>query len=83
MRRALVYILLLGVLTGAVLGIAVFGLPLPAEDNAAEPHSLSALILSLGIGLADAALIGGALAILLLLALAITDLRRHARNRRA
>lgn len=82
MRRSLFYILLLGILTGTVLGIATFGLPLPAEDMAPEPRSFQALILSMGVGLADATLAAGGLAILVLLAIAVADLRRHARNRR-
>ena len=82
MRRSLFYILLLGILTGTVLGIGTFGLPLPAVESAPEPRSLQALIFSMGIGLADATLAAGGLAILILLAIAIADLRRHARNRR-
>ncbi len=82
MRRALLHVLLLGIVTGIVLGIAVFGLPLPAEEHGPEPHSLHAFILSLGIGLGDATLAAGLLAILVLAIIALADLRRHARNRR-
>lgn len=80
MRRAVAYVVLLGLLSGAVTGIAVFGLPLAAEDAAAAPPAFTALVLGHGLGLADAAMLAvGALAALVLL-VALADLWRTDRR---
>ncbi len=83
MRRALVYVVLLGLVTGLVAGVAAHGLPLAAEGEAALPPALAGLLLDRGIGLADvAAGLGGAVLVVLALA-ALLDLRRAGRARRA
>jgi hypothetical protein len=84
MRRALVYAVLLGLLTGLVAGAAAFGLPPTAEAGvAALPPALTGLLLERGIGPAGAAAaLGGALLAVLAL-VALLDLRRAARARRA
>ena len=80
MRRAVAYVILLGLLSGVIAGVAAFGLPLAAEDAAAAPPVLTALVLGHGLGLADAAMLAvGALAALVLL-VALTDLWRTARR---
>jgi len=79
-RRAVAYVVLLGLLSGAVTGIAVFGLPLAAEDAAAAPPLLTAFVLGHGVALADAAMLAvGALAALVLL-VALADLWRTDRR---
>lgn len=80
MRRAVAYVVLLGLLSGTLAGVAAFGLPLPAEDAAAAPPALTTFVLSRGLGLADAAMLAvGALAALVLL-VALADLWRTDRR---
>jgi hypothetical protein len=80
MRRAVAYVILLGLLSGVIAGVAAFGLPLAAEDVAGAPPALTAVVLGRGLGLADAAMLAvGALAALVLL-VALTDLWRTARR---
>ena len=80
MRRAVAYVVLLGLLSGALAGVAAFGLPLAAEDAAGAPPVLTALVLGHGLGLADAAMLAvGALAALVLL-VALADLWRTDRR---
>jgi hypothetical protein len=85
MGRALVYVVLLGLVTGLVAGVAAFGLPLAAEGEVAValPPAVAGLLLDHGIGLAAAATaLGGALLAVLAL-VALLDLRRAGRVRRA
>ncbi len=80
MRRAVAYVVLLGLLSGALAGVAAVGLPLAAEDAAGAPPVLTALVLGHGLGLADAAMLAvGALAALVLL-VALADLWRTDRR---
>jgi hypothetical protein len=82
MRRAVVYVVLLGLLSGVAAGVAAFGLPLAAEDVAGAPPAVTAFVLAHGLGLADAAVMAvGALAALVLL-VALLDLWRSARRAR-
>ena len=81
MRRALVYIVLLGALSGAVAGVAAFGLPLAAEDLAQAPPALTTFVLARGLGLADAATAAGGALTALVLLVALLDLWRTARAR--
>ena len=80
MRRAVAYVVLLGLLSGTLAGVAAFGLPLAAEDVAGAPPALTAFVLGHGVGLAEAAMLAvGALAALVLL-VALADLWRTARR---
>lgn len=80
MRRAVAYVLLLGLLSGVAAGVAAFGLPLAAEDAAGAPPAATAFVLDHGLGLADAAMLAvGALAALVLL-VALADLWWTARR---
>jgi hypothetical protein len=81
MRRAMVYVVLLGTLTGLVAGTAAFGLPLPGEVMGAAPRALTAALLDRGIALSDAATAVGGAALTLLALVALVDLRRVARAR--
>jgi hypothetical protein len=81
MRRVLAYIVLLGALSGTVAGVAVFGLPLAAEDLAQAPPALGAFVLGRGLGLADAAMAAGGALTALVLLVAVLDLWRTTRAR--
>ena len=80
MRRAVAYVVLLGLLSGTLAGSRPSACRWRAEDAAGAPPVLTALVLGHGLGLADAAMLAvGALAALVLL-VALADLWRTARR---
>lgn len=81
--RLIVYVALAGAVTGATLGVAVFGLPVAfAEGQAREPHPLVARVLEAGLALDDAAVVAGVVAAGLLALVAALDLGRRDGGRR-
>lgn len=81
--RLLLYVAVIGALSGAAAGVAVFGLPVGlAEGQAREPHPLVARVLEFGVGLDDAAVAAAGAAAGLLALVAVLDLGRAGRRGR-